>query len=280
MTPHPRPFRSFRAGVSLVAAFAVLLLAAGCQNVFVPKYRVFVDAIARPDAPAPAGQSYRLVAKRSMVSNMPVQIPVLKACVDAALQSRGLYEPPANVPPDLVIEVTYGRDTAPRALAAMRETYLQLSARGNQEKTIDKGTGPEWWDVRVAVLGVSGSIETAFPLLCSVAAEHMATNTGFELKIEVPQNSPAVAAVRTAALRTLDAQAQQVAAAQTAGAPGGAVAPRPAATVLGSGIQVEAPPESPPGVTRPRAVDDVGKPPPSPKTADSAGAPAPGETPR
>ncbi len=31
-----------------------LLLLAGCNSVFTPKYRVLVDAIAAPDLPAPA----------------------------------------------------------------------------------------------------------------------------------------------------------------------------------------------------------------------------------
>lgn len=222
--------------VRAVVWLAVLALSwglGGCQQVFLPKHRVIVDAISAPDVTKPGGKSYKLVAKRSVVSNMPVQIPVLKACVDAALSGQGMYEAPPNVPPEIVIEVTYGRDNSARALAAVRETYLQLSARSNPQRSLDKATGPELWDVRTAVLGVSGAIETALPLLSAVAAEHMATNTLVETRIEVPQNSPMIENVRLAAIKALENQAQRVAAAQTNAATtgaGGLVATPSAAT--------------------------------------------------
>lgn len=226
------PVWSVRA-VAWLAVLAISWGLAGCQQVFRPKHRVIVDAIAAPGVTKPGGKSYKLVAKRSVVSNMPVQVPVLKACVDAALGGQGMYEAPPNVPPEIVIEVTYGRDNSPRALAAVRETYLQLSARSNPQRSLDKATGPELWDVRTAVLGVSGAIETALPLLSAVAAEHMATNTLVETRIEVPQDSPMIENVRLAAIRALESQAQRVAAAQGNAATNGAgasVVTPPAAT--------------------------------------------------
>lgn len=198
--------------VTLAVSVMLLGLAAslsGCGNVFTAKHKVLVDAISLPDAPKPSGQSYRLLAKRSVISQTPVEVPVVKACVDAALSGQGMFEAPPNMPSDIFIEVSFGRDSTPRVDPAARETFLQLSARANPDRLLDKPSGPEIWDVRVAVLGVSGRIESAMPLLSSVAATYVATNTQVETKIEVPQNSPAIAAVRENALRVLEGKSPQ-----------------------------------------------------------------------
>jgi hypothetical protein len=180
---------------------------AGCNNFFVPKHKVLVDAICAPGAIKPNGLSYRLVAKKSVVSNVPAQVSVIKACVDAALNNKGMYEPPPTVPPDIFIEVAYGVDQTPRVDASARETFLQLSARLNSDKGVDRTTGPEIWDVRVAVLGIAGRMETAMPLLCAVASDYMATDTKLETKVEIPQNSPEIKGVRETAIKALEAKA-------------------------------------------------------------------------
>ncbi len=197
----------FRALISLTGA-SVLLWSAGCGNIFIAKHKVLVDAISAPGVEKPAGKSYRLLAKKSVVSAVQVQIPVLKACVDAALTGQGMYEPPPNVAPDLFIEVAYGTDTSGRVDPAARETFVQLSARDNPGKAIDKSSGgEELWDVRVAVLGIAGRIESAMPLLCAVAANYIATDTHMETKIDIPQNSPMVSSVRESAIKALEAKA-------------------------------------------------------------------------
>ena len=179
----------------------------GCGNIFVTKHKVLVDAISAPGATKPSGKSYRLLAKKAVVNQAQVQIPVVKACVDAALASQGMFEPPPNVAPDLFIEVGYGTDTTGRLDPGARETYLQLSARENASGTPDRGTGPEVWDVRVAVLGIAGRVESAMPLLCAVAANYIATDTHIETKVEIPQNSPMILAVRENAIKSLEAKA-------------------------------------------------------------------------
>jgi hypothetical protein len=184
------------------ATFAVGAL--GCSNLFVTKHKVLVDAISAPGVTKPSGKSYRLLAKKSVVTQAPVQIPVVKACVDAALAAQGMFEPPANVAPDLFIEVGYGTDTSGRVDPASRETFLQLSARENADHSVDRGTGPELWDVRVAVLGIAGRVESAMPLLCAVAGTYIATDTHIETKVEIPQNSPMIAAVRENAIKSLE----------------------------------------------------------------------------
>jgi hypothetical protein len=179
----------------------------GCGNIFVTKHKVLVDAICAPGVEKPSGKSYRLLAKKTVVNQAQVQVPVVKACVDAALSGLGMFEPPANVAPDLFIEVGYGTDTSGRIDPASRETYLQLSARENATHSVDRGTGPELWDVRVAVLGIAGRVESAMPLLCAVAANYVATDTHIETKVDVPQNSPMIVAVRENAIKSLEAKA-------------------------------------------------------------------------
>ena len=58
--------------------------------------------------------------------------------------------------------------------------------------------------MRVAVLGVSGRMETAMPLLAVVASDHIGRDTKLETRIEVPQNSEAIGSVRAGAIRTLE----------------------------------------------------------------------------
>ena len=49
---------------------ALVLLLAGCNNIFVPKHRVLVDAIAAPGLEQKfSGLSYRLIARKSAVAN-------------------------------------------------------------------------------------------------------------------------------------------------------------------------------------------------------------------
>jgi hypothetical protein len=218
MKPRGRVSRSLAGALAL--GFGLFM--AGCQA-FVAKHKVLVDSIAAPGTVKPNGSSYRLVAKKSVVSQVQAQVQVVKACIDAALANHAMFEAPPNVAPDIVIEVGYGIDTTARVDPSARETFLQLSARANPEKAIDRATGQELWDVRVAVLGVAGRIETAMPLLASVAATYMATDTKMETKIEIPQNSPSITAVRETAIKSLESKA----AAPPAPTPTGATTPPP-----------------------------------------------------
>ena len=118
-----------------------------------------------------------------------------------------MYDAPSNVAPDLFIEVAYGVDTAGRTDPSSRETFVQFAARENPGRSVDRPTGEEVWDVRVAVLGIAGRVETAMPLLCAVAASYIGSDTKMETKIEIPQNEPRVISVREAAIKTLDGKA-------------------------------------------------------------------------
>ena len=184
---------------------ASLLGLAGCGNLFVPKQRVLVDAIAAPGIAKVSGQSYRLVARKSVVTGQTAQLPVIAACLNSALTMVGMFEAPLNVPSDIFIEVAYGMDLSGRVDPSTRESFLKLSARANHARSLDSSRDEELWDIRVATVGVAGRLESAMPMLSQVAAAYAGTDTKVETTVEVLQNSPAVAAVREGAIKILDA---------------------------------------------------------------------------
>ena len=184
-----------------VAAIAL----GGCENIFIPKVRVLVDAISVPGGTKPTGKSYKLVARKSVVVNQQqVNVGVVAACVKAALNLQGMFEAPEKVAPDFFVEVSYGMDAATRIDAMARESYLQLSARSNAERSVDRARGPEVWDVRTSIQGLTGRFESAMPLLATMAGTYAGTDTHVEVPVEVPQNSPVVGSVREAAIKELD----------------------------------------------------------------------------
>lgn len=196
---------SSRSWVWAVVAWAAFLQA-GCGNFLVPKHRVSVDAICAAGVALPAGQSFRLVARKSSLAQGQVNTGVMSACVGAALAHVGMFEAPAIAPPDIIIEVSCGQDAGSRIDPGSRETYLELSARPNKARAMDRSREPEIWNVRVAVYGLVGRIETALPLLSAVASSYAAMDTRFSTMIEVPQNNASITAVREAAMKTLDAK--------------------------------------------------------------------------
>lgn len=185
---------------------AAMLALGGCGNLFVPKQKVLVDAIAAPGIPKLSGQSYRLVARKSVVTSQNAQLPVIAACINSALSMVGMFEAPPSVPSDIFIEVAYGMDPGGRVDPSTRESFLKLSARANHSRSIESTHDEELWDVRVAVAGVAGKLESAMPLLSQTAAVYAGTDTKIETTIQVLQNDPAVAAVREGALKILDAK--------------------------------------------------------------------------
>ena len=205
-----------RGGALLAGVMAAWLLA-GCGNIFVAKHKVTVDAICVAGVEKPAGKSFRLVGKKSIVTQSQANVGVISACVSAALAHAGMFEAPAIAPPDLVVEVSCGQESAPRSDPSSRETFLELSARPNRGKAMESSREPEIWNVRVSIQGLSGRIESAMPLLAAVAANYTAADTRFQTQIEVPQNNVSITAVREAALKTLDAKAAAAAAAPPAG---------------------------------------------------------------
>lgn len=191
-------------GLALVASVLAGWMVAGCANFLVPKHKVTVDAICAAGVEKPAGKSFRLVARKSVLTQGQVNVGVVSACVGAALAHAGMFEAPTIAPPEILIELSYGQESAPRADPSTRETYLELSARTNSKRAMESSTDPEIWNVRVSIQGLTGRIETAMPLLAAVASSYTASDTRFQTLIEVPQNNASIAAVRAAALKTLE----------------------------------------------------------------------------
>jgi len=208
-------------GLALVASVVVVWLLAGCGNFLVPKHKVTVDAICLAGVEKPAGKSFRLMAKKSVLAQAPLNIGVISAYVSAALAHAGMFEAPAIAPPDILIEVTCGQENAPRVNPGARETYLELSARPNQGRAMESSTEPEIWNVRVSIEGLAGRVESAMPLLSAVAASYTAMDTRFQTMLEVPQNNASITAVREAALKTLEAKATTGSGVSSAAAPAG-----------------------------------------------------------
>jgi hypothetical protein len=202
MKPNSAPrVRAWAAAVTLLVSLA---LSSGCGSVFFGKLHVLVDALTATDAPKPNGLSYRLLWRRSAMSP-PVAQPIIAECVRAALNGRGMFEAPPRVPPDVFVEVGYGRDSAPQIQASDRETFLQLSGRTNPEKSLITPTGHEVWDVRVALRGLRGPVENAMPALASVASDHLGADTRVQSRVDIPRNAPEIELVRQAALKALQA---------------------------------------------------------------------------
>jgi len=191
--------------------FVLPFLTSCTTGVLATKQRVFVDAIsASPEVVKEAGVSYRLIAKRSVVSGQPVSVQAIIACVNAALAGKGMYESAPNTPPDLFIEVSYGRNSLPREVPHANEVFLQLVGRKNRARTLEPTDEEEMWDVRVAVPGVTARMESVMPLLAAVASEHVGADTQIEMPVDVLKSSPVVKAVRetaTTALRLQTAEA-------------------------------------------------------------------------
>jgi len=202
-----------------VAGAVLAGLLAGCGSIFIPKHKVTVDAICAAGVAKPAGLSFRLVARKSTLGQTPVNIGVLSACVGAALAHAGMFEAPPIVPPDLLIEVNCGQESVPRGVdPTARETFLELSARTNKGKAMEMSREPEIWNVRVSIQGLTSRMEQSLPLLSAVAASYTASDTRFQTLIQVPQNNASIAAVREAALKTLEARGAVTASTPATGA--------------------------------------------------------------
>lgn len=223
-----------RPGVWVGSVLAIMLTAGCASGLFALKHRVLVDAIALPGGVKVAGTSYKLATK-GVVATQPVNGQFVSGCLDAALATQGLFAAPANVPPQIFVEISYGRDNAPRVDATQRETYLELSARSNPALNNDHPTGPEIWNVRASIKGVGGHIEDAMPLLSTVAASYAGQDTHTETAVDVPDNSPAVEATRQGGVRGYNERQEAARAAMIAKAAQESGSPAPASPPAASG---------------------------------------------
>lgn len=192
---------------------AVGLLLAGCQTL----HEVKIDAINNPQKTG--GTSYRLeVIDPSGGVDKDLGVQAVTS-IKSALASRGLYEAPTNVPPDMVIILEYGvgpgeikivyrsgsdslmslsGSSAPSAKPILVfEKYLALSAREtagtkgpparNGGKNGDK-RGEEIWSVRVSVEDPKKDLAPYLIVLASGSIDYIGRNTGSEVHLLVDAN--------------------------------------------------------------------------------------------
>ena len=102
---HPSDSRSCRNGrIALRSAFASIaaLVLAGCATT----HEVKVDSLAKPKA-EPA-ISYEIKNKNPLVADDSLRYKEAANMVKTALSGKGLYEAPAGVKPDMVVDLDYG----------------------------------------------------------------------------------------------------------------------------------------------------------------------------
>jgi len=173
-------------------------LLAGCASF--SSREIIVDAINDP-ALTP-GLSYRLVSRVNPALSTrgePLDNKAV-AYVKAALATRGWFEAPEKVKPDMIVEMEYGVG-APQpsvSFGTVREKYLQLLARRYREDARARQPGEELWSVKVSVEERSANIEPCLPALATVAGDYSGLNTITQKRIMVSDSDPAVMLVKQA----------------------------------------------------------------------------------
>lgn len=186
----------FPAFLLQAAAFTVL---AGCT--FIPSHQVAVDAISLPQPFT--GQAYRLADKDPLAARESGQHRLVFACVNAALETKGLFEAPAGVRPDFTVEVDYGSSRGmgvPRTtgMPATTENFLQLSARRPKPDGAP-GKGEEVWNVRTSILEERVDLSTLIPVLAAVSADYVGQDTQIERSVKVSEKQPNIVHVKSVA---------------------------------------------------------------------------------
>jgi hypothetical protein len=192
--------------------FALLL--GGCAT----SYRVKVDSLAKPEANA---ISYSL-RNASSTEDDSLRYREAADLVRTALSGRGLFEAPANVVPDVIVEVDYGIETvvrretrskpagwdkptsaglktdsngflippAPLAVEQVQvtvityEKYLYLTARENPSQKTD-GVDPVLWRVDVTSEGNSKNLREYLPVLAAASIEHVGKDSRGQKTIRI-----------------------------------------------------------------------------------------------
>ena len=103
---HPSDSRSRRGGGvafrRIVAGVGAVLLLAGCATT----HEVKIDSLAKPKA-EPA-ISYEIKNKNPLVADDSLRYKEAAGMVKTALSGKGLYEAPAGVKPDMIVDLDYG----------------------------------------------------------------------------------------------------------------------------------------------------------------------------
>lgn len=196
--------------VWVCAGLAALLgVFTGCQTV----HDVTIDAISNQSKPM--GSSYRLVVHDPTGGVDKELAGTAVAAVKDALAARGLYEAPAGVSPDVVIDYQYG--VGPGEIKILRAPPAMMNSGGIGIQDIDYGDKPiivfekfialsarepvpaeavngrasatrkgeEVWNLRVSIEDEKKDLAPYLPVLASVSVDYMGANSGEEKHVVV-----------------------------------------------------------------------------------------------
>ena len=187
-------------GLTVLLCSAAFSAFTGCN--FIPSHQVAVDAISLPE-PSTA-QAFRLADKDPLMARESRQHKLVFACVTAALESKGLFEAPPGVRPEITIEVDYGTTRGsrggprPTGMPATTENFLQLSAR-RPKPDGTPGKGEEIWNVKTSIIEEQVDLSTLVPVLAAVTANYIGQDTQVERSIKVSEKEPGIAHVKSVA---------------------------------------------------------------------------------
>lgn len=185
---------------------AAALVLAGCSAV----HRVTVDAIS--DRTKPLGTTYHLEVNDPTGGVEPAVQKAAIADIKDALGARGLYEVPASVKPDMVIEASYGVGHGHVNIVTEQNTSILLttgvSAPPNSKAVIvyDKtleltahapapaGSAPgktkhgdELWSLKAIITDTKQDISAYLPALSSATINFIGENPGREVIFPVDE---------------------------------------------------------------------------------------------
>lgn len=189
------------------ASLLPVLLLAGCSVI----HDVTIDAIS--DRSRTLGVSYRLeVIDPSGGVEVETQALAVRTVQDA-LAARGLYEAPAGVQPDMVIEARYERGPGHIKIVTERNTdillgpgitpppnsravvvfdkTLELTARAPVPPGSNQA-GAELWSVKTKIVDTKQDMATYLPALASAAIDYIGENPGRELTVPLEASQAAV----------------------------------------------------------------------------------------
>lgn len=191
----------------LLASLGLLVCLAGCQVV----HDVTIDAIS--DRSKPMGASYHLEVNDPTGGVEPELHNLAVSTIKDALGARGLYEAPASVRPDMVIEASYavghghvkivterntdillGPSISPhpssKAVVVFDKT-LEITARepappaGTGDSRIAAQPGAELWSVKTKIVDTKQTLAPYLPPLASACIDYIGENPGRELILPV-----------------------------------------------------------------------------------------------
>jgi hypothetical protein len=184
-----------------------VLLLGGCSMV----HEVTIDAISNRSRPL--GASYHL-AVNDPSGGVEVETQALAVrTVRDALAARGLYEAPASVRPDMVIEASYERGHGHIKIVTERNTDILLGpgvmpppnsrAIVVFDKTLEltgrvpavpgsNKPGEELWSVKTKIVDTKQDLASYLPALASAAIDYIGENPGRELVVPLEASQAAV----------------------------------------------------------------------------------------